>query len=105
MSVLVPRESRAGSAPISPSRSRELLRPQRTPIVEPVATAAQAGSETHRWLLIIGIPFVLGATFFGLAIGLGAEWPMAPAFVLGPLLMIAGYIVLCLTSEANTTTV
>lgn len=97
MSVLVPPQIRPGA--------REQLPPQPTTIAgtAPTHAAARTGSETHRWLLIIGIPFVLGASFFGLAIGLGAEWPMAPAFVLGPLLMVAGYIVLSLTSEANTT--
>jgi hypothetical protein len=42
------------------------------------------------------------AAFFALAVGLDTEWPIAPAFLLGPLVMIAGYIYLSLTSEANT---
>ncbi|HUK44034.1 MAG TPA: hypothetical protein VLV28_01955 [Gaiellaceae bacterium] len=62
-----------------------------------------AWSHLNRWFLFLGIPFVVGASFFALAIGLGAEWPMAPAFLLGPLLMIAGYIYLSLTSDSNTT--
>jgi hypothetical protein len=45
---------------------------------------------------------VVGVAFFGLAIGLDAEWPIAPAFLLGPLVMNAAYIFLMLTSEANT---
>ena len=38
-----------------------------------------------------------------LAIGLDAKWPIAPAFLLGPLVMISAYIFLSLGSEANTT--
>ena len=48
---------------------------------------------------------MLGAAFFGLAVGLGAEWPMVPAFFLGPFLLTASYIGLMLTSDTNTTTV
>ena len=61
-------------------------------------------SGAGRWFLLLGIPFVLGAFFFGLSIALNATWPMAPAFFLGPLLMILSYIYLCLSSEANTNT-
>ena len=46
---------------------------------------------------------MLGAAFFGLALALGQEWPIVPAFMLGPFVMIAGYIYLSLTSDANTT--
>jgi len=88
-----------------------LVRPQirRPPVVvevEPRAEIAEvepSWSHLNRWFLILGIPFVVGASFFALAIGLGAEWPMAPAFLLGPLVMIAGYIYLSLTSDSNTT--
>ena len=98
MSVLAPQERRSGSIP-----SRE-VKPRRAPTPrETRAAVAHAGSETHRWFLFLGIPFVLGATFFGLAIALGAEWPMIPAFFFGPFLLVAAYIVLSLTSDSNTT--
>ena len=58
--------------------------------------------EIRRWALILLAPFILGAAFFGLAIGLDEEWPITPAFLLGPFVMIAGYIYLSLTSDANT---
>ena len=60
--------------------------------------------ELHRWAFVLLAPFVVGAAFFGLAIGLDAEWPIVPAFMLGPLVMISAYIFLSLGSEANTTT-
>ena len=48
-------------------------------------------SEIHRWVAVLVVPFVLGAGFFGLALALGEEWPIVPAFMLGPFVMIAGY--------------
>ena len=68
------------------------------PVVE---ATSFAGHEIHRWVAVLATPFVLGAVFLALAIGLDAEWPMAPAFLLGPLVLISGYIYLSLTSEAN----
>ena len=73
------------------------------PVAAPVEAAeAFPAAEHHRWFLILGIPFVVGAAFFALAIGLDSEWPMTPAFLLGPLVMIAGYVYLGLTSNTNT---
>ena len=72
------------------------------PVEDAAASAKAAESQTHRWFLILGVPFVVGASFFALAIGTGTEWPMAPAFLLGPLVMIAGYIYLSLSSDSNT---
>ena len=57
--------------------------------------------ETHRWVALLVIPFVLGAVFFGIAIGFDMQWPMAPAFLLGPLPLITAYIYLALSSDAN----
>ena len=108
MSVLARPEGRPVSAPNRRVEPREAFTQQATPLVvetttQPVTTATE--SETHRWFLVLGIPFVLGATFFGLAVGLGAEWPMMPAFFLGPFVLIASYIGLMLTSDTNTTSV
>jgi len=73
-------------------------------LVEAAVPEPQFSShEMHRWALVLLAPFVVGAVFFGLAIGLDAEWPVAPAFLLGPLVMISAYIYLSLGSEANTT--
>jgi hypothetical protein len=69
------------------------------PVAAPV-TVPQAGYS--RWWKLLGIPFVLGASFFGLAVGLGAEWPMIPAFMLGPFLFAACLLVLMLSSDSNT---
>ena len=107
MSVLARPGTRPKSDPNRPVEPREAFTQQATPLVvettQPVA--ASTGSATHRWFLFLGIPFVLGAAFFGLAVGLGAEWPMVPAFFLGPFLLTASYIGLMLTSDTNTTTV
>jgi hypothetical protein len=70
---------------------------------DPVERAPFPEREMYRWVAVLVAPFVVGAAFFGLAIGLDAEWPIAPAFLLGPLVLISGYIYLSLTSEANTT--
>ena len=72
--------------------------------VEPAPDEAPsfADHEIRRWLAVLGVSFVLGAVFFALAIALDAAWPIAPAFLLGPLVMISGYVYLSLTSEANT---
>jgi hypothetical protein len=105
MSVLVPPKNPSDAAPSRAVEPRQAFVQREAPTVAQAPSrgaVARAGSETHRWFLVIGIPFVIGAAFFALAIGLGAQWPMVPAFILGPLLMIAGYIVLSLTSEANT---
>jgi hypothetical protein len=90
-------------APRGEPSSTELDRPRvpvelvpATPVVE-----QPRPSGAGRWFLFLGVPFVLGAFFFALTIPLGATWPMAPAFFLGPLLMIVAYIYLCLSSEAN----
>jgi hypothetical protein len=78
--------------------ARRAPRPAYAP---PVETPPPSGAS--RWFLVLGVPFVLGAGFFGLAIGLDAEWPMVPAVLLGPVLLISAYLYLSLTSDTNTT--
>jgi hypothetical protein len=99
MSVLELRDSQ--------TRGTELDRP-RVPVelvpAPPAVEQQPRRSGAGRWFLFLGVPFVLGAFFFALTIVLGATWPMAPAFFLGPLLMIIAYIYLCLSSEANAET-
>ena len=68
----------------------------------PVAAALPASGAGHL-VRVLGIPFVLGASFFALAIGLGAEWPMIPAVIFGPILLIAALIFVMLTADANST--
>lgn len=94
MSALAhPRISEAPQPPLA-----EVSPATRQPAAEPDHDPRAA----HRWYLILGAPFILGAVFFGAAVGFGVEWPMAPAFLLGPLVMIGGYIYLSLTSDSNT---
>jgi hypothetical protein len=88
--------------PVRPEAQIELVLPLAP--VEATEPEPFSSHEIHRWALVLLIPFVVGAAFFGLAIGLDAEWPIAPAFLLGPLVMISAYIFLSLGSEANTTT-
>ena len=92
---------RVRHTPTRPSVEAPPLAP--LPASEQAATARQAESQTQRWFAILGVPFVLGAVFFGLAVGLGKEWPMVPAFLFGPFLLIAGYVYLCLSSDSNAT--
>ena len=84
------------------------LRQAPSTIVEPAAPADGITEpswfttrETHRWLFLLVIPFVACAAFFGLAIGINEPWPMAPAFVLGALPLILGYVYLALTADSN----
>ena len=107
MSVLARPETRPKSDPNRLGEPRQDFT-QAAPLLVETTTqpaAAATGSDTHRWFLFLGIPFLLGAAFFGLAVGLGAEWPMVPAFFLGPFLLTVSYIGLMLTSDTNTTTV
>ena len=92
--------------PVRSGPATTLVEPPRPalPGLEPSTAAAPVEHITDqgRWFLILGIPFVLGAAFFALALGLDAEWPITLAFFFGPFLLIAGYIYLCLTSDSNT---
>jgi len=85
-------------------RIRQRTAPLRAdaPAVPAVAPAAVPQAAFSRWWMTLGVPFVLGASFFGLAVGLGAEWPMIPAFMLGPFLFAACLLFLMLTSDSNT---
>jgi hypothetical protein len=76
-----------------------VLQPVGVPVEQPLFSEHLA----HRWAFVLLVPFVLGAASFALAIGLDANWPMIPAFFLGPFLLIALYVVLMLTAEANST--
>ena len=97
MSVLAPQERRSGSTPSPQVKSGRSFK-----LHETQSAVVHAGSDTHRWFLFLGIPFVLGFTFFGLAIGLRAEWPMIPTFFFGPFLLVVAYIFLLLTADSNT---
>jgi hypothetical protein len=62
---------------------------------------AVAATELMRWVVVLAIPFVLSAIFFGAAIATGMLWLMGVAFGVGPELMICGYIYLSITSDSN----
>jgi hypothetical protein len=94
--------SAVAETPIRTEAPFDLL-PQLAPMQAPEPEQQFSSHEVHRWALVLLAPFVVGAAFFGLAIGLDAEWPIAPAFLLGPLVMISAYIYLSLDAEANTT--
>ena len=97
MSTAVSRRTTRPARAVRTPEHRRVFTPQpaRAPVEE---TAA----PSHRWLLLLGIPFVLGFAFFALAVGIGSEWPMVPAVVFGPVLLIATYLYLSLTSDSNT---
>jgi hypothetical protein len=60
-----------------------------------------ADAEIERWVGLLIVPFAISAAFFGLALSTGTEWPMAPAVLLGPTLMIVAYIYLMLSGDTN----
>lgn len=60
-----------------------------------------ASAEERRWLLMLGIPFVMSACFFAATIGTGILWLLAPAMVLGPALIILGFVYLGISSDTN----
>ena len=70
-------------------------------LADPIAPAAEAeAAELHRWLVWLGTPFLLGALFFALSVGVTA-WLIAPALVFGPVWFMLSTIYLCLTSDTN----
>jgi hypothetical protein len=54
-----------------------------------------------RWLLVLGMPFVVGGALFGLAIAMDKMWMLAPAGLFGPGALILGFTYLALTSDTN----
>ena len=54
-----------------------------------------------RWLVLLGIPFVVGGALFGAGISSGQMWLLGPAAVFGPGVMILGFTYLALTSDTN----
>jgi hypothetical protein len=103
MTVLVRPPARSDSVEtlVGPRRSDTPLVGAPVAPASPEATSSLLSSASRRWLLVLGPPFASGAMVFGLALALGAEWPMVPAFQLGPFLLIAGYVYLSLTSDSN----
>jgi hypothetical protein len=54
-----------------------------------------------RWLLLLGIPFIVGGALFAAGISSGEMWLLLPAAVFGPGAMILGFTYLSLTSDTN----
>ena len=74
------------------------------PRPEPSDQVREAASEEKRWVLMLAIPFLVGATFFAAAIGTGALWLMGPAMLFGVGVIIASFIYLGLSSDTNSET-
>jgi hypothetical protein len=55
----------------------------------------------YRWLLLLGVPFVVGGALFAAGISTGQMWLLGPASVFGPGAMILGFTYLALTSDTN----
>jgi hypothetical protein len=76
--------------------------------VEPIPTRPAGRSETaraeeRRWLLMLGVPFAVSAALFAATIGSGLLWLLGPAMVVGPGLIILGFVYLGLTSDTEGT--
>jgi hypothetical protein len=72
--------------------------------VEPVEADFDEGlenPEARRWLLLLGVPFIVGGALFGIAIGTNHMWMMIPAAIFGPGAMILGFTYLALTHDGN----
>jgi hypothetical protein len=54
-----------------------------------------------RWLMLLGVPFVVGGALFGLGISTGEMWLLAPASVFGPGAMILGFTYLGISADTN----
>jgi hypothetical protein len=54
-----------------------------------------------RWLILLGIPFIVGGALFGAGITTGQMWLLAPAAVFGPGAMILGFSYLAITADTN----
>jgi hypothetical protein len=65
------------------------------------SASSVAENEERRWLLMLGIPFVVSACFYGATIGTGILWLLAPAMVLGPALIILAFVYLGISSDTN----
>jgi hypothetical protein len=72
-----------------------------TPTSPPTDHSPEAVAEEHRWLMMLVTPFILSAALFAAAVGTGYLWLMGPAMVLGPGLIIIGFVYLGLTSDTN----
>jgi len=77
-----------------------------TVVPQAQAQAVPVHTETDpsvpaRWLILLGIPFIVGGALFGLGIATGKMWLLAPASVFGPGAMILGFTYLGLTSDTN----
>jgi hypothetical protein len=68
--------------------------------VVPIHTDTDPGVPS-RWLILLGIPFVIGGALFGLGIATGKMWLLAPASLFGPGAIILGFTYLGLTSDTN----
>jgi hypothetical protein len=54
-----------------------------------------------RWLILLGIPFIVGGALFAAGIATGHMLWLLPASVFGPGAMILGFTYLGLTSDTN----
>jgi hypothetical protein len=59
------------------------------------------GREAKRWMLLLGVPFVIGASLFAVAIGTDTMWLLMLAAMFGPGLIILGFTYLGLTADTD----
>jgi hypothetical protein len=72
----------------------------------PAAEAVTIQTETDqglplRWLIVLGVPFIIGGALFGAAIYTGKMWLLGPASLFGPGAMILGFTYLGLSADTN----
>jgi hypothetical protein len=54
-----------------------------------------------RWLLLLGVPFVVGGALFGAGLAMDKMWMLGFAALFGPGAIILGFTYLGLTSDTN----
>ena len=80
---------------IAPSAPAEAL-----PVEAGRGRSAEA-IEATRWLLLLGVPFIVGGALFAIGIASGKMWMLGPASLFGPGAIILGFTYLALTADTN----
>jgi hypothetical protein len=57
--------------------------------------------EATRWLMLLGVPFIVGGALFAIGIATGKMWMLGPASLFGPGAIILGFTYLALTADTN----
>jgi hypothetical protein len=68
---------------------------------EPMGDDGLESPEARRWLMLLGVPFIVGGALFATALGTDTMWLLLVAGLFGPGAIILGFTYLGLTSDTN----